>query len=600
MSVLLALLALADVARAQEKPDGNQPLDQPAGQPAGQAVDQPEKVQPAPQAATVTRTDLARAYLAFDRAFVGRRKDLSDAQVEEFNRAFDRASVGFFSGQFGPTVRTLRELRLRLARLPEAGEAEAPLAEHVRAGDVVWSSLIARVEPEVLTDAQIMSGCVPTLRVASFAPVDAGPARTVRWTLFARPMGSSQRSMIELPPVALAGGAEGGAGGGVLAFEVPVEQLAGLAPGTYALELVDDQFRTLEAGSFTRAGEALEDLRRPLDAALTAASADHAELARSIAIARARLDLLRDESAGTRSARDLANVGKLFEQVRSEVTELSKGRDPYPRLGGDWWGVLPPAEGEREGWPLRIVAPGRTDGERLRTSEGPFPLVIALHGAGGDESMFPEAYGGGVIARLARLHGFILASPAATGLSPARFDRLLAHLKSLYPIDETRIYVVGHSMGAGLASGLARSHADKLAAVACLAGGRFGAVRAGATYAPVLMLGAKLDPIIPAARLEPDAQRARDLGVPVDYRTMPAWGHTLMVGEALPAAIDWLLAQRLAPRTPIPARERPEAPQGPKAPPGNPPTDPPANDRNPDGVPAPEPLIHPTPRPPGL
>jgi pimeloyl-ACP methyl ester carboxylesterase len=217
--------------------------------------------------------------------------------------------------------------------------------------------------------------------------------------------------------------------------------------------------------------------------------------------------------------------------------------------------------------------------------------------------MFPEAYGAGVLTRLARLHGFIVASPAATGLSPARFERLIEHLKSLYPIDEARIYVVGHSMGAGLASGLARSHADKLAAVACLAGGRFGAVRAGSTFAPVLMLGARLDPIIPAARLEADARRAAELGVPVDYRTMPAWGHTLMVGESLPAAIDWLLSQRLAPRTPIAPKlpaEPPAQPRAPEVPIGNPPSDPPANDRNPDGVPAPEPIIHPTPRPPGL
>ena len=40
-----------------------------------------------------------------------------------------------------------------------------------------------------------------------------------------------------------------------------------------------------------------------------------------------------------------------------------------------------------------------------------------------------------------------------------------------YPIDKSRLFVVGHSMGAGQAVGLARSHPERWAGVACLGGG---------------------------------------------------------------------------------------------------------------------------------
>lgn len=50
----------------------------------------------------------------------------------------------------------------------------------------------------------------------------------------------------------------------------------------------------------------------------------------------------------------------------------------------------------------------------------PRPLLVVLHGAGGDENMFPEAYGAGIIKRIAEKHGLLVASPRRTASAAIR------------------------------------------------------------------------------------------------------------------------------------------------------------------------------------
>lgn len=184
--------------------------------------------------------------------------------------------------------------------------------------------------------------------------------------------------------------------------------------------------------------------------------------------------------------------------------------------------------------PMRIVAP-----PALVASIRPVGVLLALHGAGGDENMFVDAYGQGIAARLAAEQGLVLVSPTTTPFvqSAEPLDSLLALLRREFRIDSSRVFVMGHSMGAGAAASLARARPAQIAAVVCLAGGAPVSVP-GAP--PMLFIGAALDPIIPAARV-----RAAAEGTPTGrYEELAAEGHTLMVRRGVLRGLAWLAEQR--------------------------------------------------------
>lgn len=94
------------------------------------------------------------------------------------------------------------------------------------------------------------------------------------------------------------------------------------------------------------------------------------------------------------------------------------------------------------------------------------PLVIALHGAGGSENMFFNAYGLGKIVELCKERGWILVAPRS-GLRSGLIDQLTQQ----FPIDQKRIFLVGHSMGAAQAVRAVSENPTKFVGVAALGGG---------------------------------------------------------------------------------------------------------------------------------
>jgi len=123
-------------------------------------------------------------------------------------------------------------------------------------------------------------------------------------------------------------------------------------------------------------------------------------------------------------------------------------------------------------------------------TRGALPVLIALHGGGGNATGF-QKYAG--FDRLADREGFVVVYPDGTGPQGRRLltwnaggccgqaqtagvDDVaftLAVLKRLaadLPLDRTRVYVTGHSNGAMMAYRLAAEAADRVAAVGAVAG----------------------------------------------------------------------------------------------------------------------------------
>jgi len=231
----------------------------------------------------------------------------------------------------------------------------------------------------------------------------------------------------------------------------------------------------------------------------------------------------------------LADPEALAIEVEAEMAAVEKGTDPFKNRSGDYWRVV--KTGAKD-LPVRVYRPASAP------AGAPLPLVIAFHGAGGDENMFMDAYGGGLIKRLADTRGFLVVSPLTNAFAGAaggeRFDQLIEALGYTYPIDPKRIYLVGHSMGGMTVGALAATRADRIAAAACL-NGFSGFGESAKSIPPTLVTAGELDPIVSPARVEPAFDKARAAGLPVEYRLLKNSGHTLAVTRFLPDAIAWLL-----------------------------------------------------------
>ena len=123
---------------------------------------------------------------------------------------------------------------------------------------------------------------------------------------------------------------------------------------------------------------------------------------------------------------------KMLWEIADDQTDEPTGRV------GDYLALVGPSSAKV---PCRL--------QRGNDSKVKQPLVIALHGAGGSENMFFDTYGAGKITALCAKRGWHLVSPRVSGRFPAQ---LLESLSKVWNIDSSRVFIVGHSMGAAAGS----------------------------------------------------------------------------------------------------------------------------------------------------
>ncbi len=130
---------------------------------------------------------------------------------------------------------------------------------------------------------------------------------------------------------------------------------------------------------------------------------------------------------------------------------------------GEFWLQVPIG---RRRVAARIMSPP-VAGKQLR------PCVLALHGAGGSDNLFFEGYGNGAAIDLARKRGWVVIAPRSPLVGGAvDIMALVDGLTERYQLDPKRVFLLGHSMGAGHALGAARKAPKAYAAMALIGGGR--------------------------------------------------------------------------------------------------------------------------------
>ncbi len=229
------------------------------------------------------------------------------------------------------------------------------------------------------------------------------------------------------------------------------------------------------------------------------------------------------------------------------ATALKEGQDPLATERGDL------ALAYRSGFdgklvPYRVFLPASYDKSKK------YPLVVLLHGAGGDETNFLEAYNG-LWPKLAEQRGYILAS--VNGRGPVSgyaknnggeqdvFD-VLALMKDRNSIDTSRVNQGGHSMGAAGTWTLGLSHADKFAGLIPIAGssaavlpGIEAQLKAGRKL-PVMMVCGVKDALVAVAGCRTVAEKAKALDYPVKYSEYPGADHLSVAVISVPDVFDWL------------------------------------------------------------
>jgi predicted esterase len=534
----------------------------------------------------ITRENIARAYQQLEQALADRPPE--GATLERTHMLFDQLTFLFFRGQFGQAVQRVHELYDEVSGSPPGEDERLARSLAVQLDPPVW--VVGSNEPvkvRVGSMYRVLREPAPGGEHAA-APADLTP---IRWGLRLRPrVGTAglPSAMIDWPITGEVGGppradddgaapaADNHAGQPVAPQPVaadatargPLEVFAEgvitrredfpTQPGVYRVQVIAGDLGTADVATFTIVDRSRAALREELRTRLEAAREKHPDLQHAVALAAGRLTLLTDSPSPDSSAEFLGDQVALGIDLQAEVARIEQGENPYRLFRVDHWRSVPigtAAAGDAAGRsvPARVYAPPAVTRQNTEPARL-FPLVIALHGAGGDENMFFDAYGSGRIKRLADERGFVVVAPRTEAIAtvPGALEALLDSIRADYPIDPERIYVLGHSMGGFVAGSLADRLPERIAAAACLAGGPRGALKAPA--APMLVIGATLDTVIPAGTLEQSSRKYRGEGLDIEYREKPGMGHTLMVGECLPEAIDWLLARRLAaPNKPIPA-----------------------------------------------
>ncbi len=454
--------------------------------------------------------DLGAAYLRFERAVA--HANLDSDQRRSVNQAFDALTGDFFAGRFGFALSKLAEIEGDLAREPMHDPARAErafLAAH-------RFTVAPRISQSPVRDGMAQQFVIRAEALDEMQSGDA-PTHVVirqgdREAAFAAAEMTGTGCTVSIDPPFAAG---------------PVEVLIRLkalgdVPVGRAFVFDDDP----------------NVLRDQCKASIDALAQDDSVDRSTIASLKARMELVFGDFNRGNSAHLLANPCAIAKDlVREIATAQAKGR-PYAH-SGDSWRVVRVLGTEL---PIRQYVP---------EGDGPFPLVIAFHGAGGDENLFFDGYGGGRLLQLAKDRRIAVVCPPTIpfGVSPNVLPKFLEELQRDVRFDANRVGLLGHSLGAATASRLAVLRPDLTSGVVCIAGFADAArsLKNPAPSAPRRVYLAEFDPLFPLEQTRGSITKAVAAGHDIEVVVVPDEGHTLVVGEVLAQAMDWLLARQ--PRT---------------------------------------------------
>jgi predicted peptidase len=205
--------------------------------------------------------------------------------------------------------------------------------------------------------------------------------------------------------------------------------------------------------------------------------------------------------------------------------------------------------------PYRLYVPSKYDGKTA------YPLIVALHGLGATEDSLFDGYGQ-ELAKLAERHGYIVAAPLGYRIDGAYGRSLfsagddealrrklefsekdvfnvLALVKKGYRTDESRIYLMGHSMGAIGTWYLGAKYADIWAGLAPFSGYGDPATVARMKDIPEFVVHGDADATVPVRGSRSMVAEMKKLGVDHLYIEVPGGNHLNIVAPNFGGMFDF-------------------------------------------------------------
>ncbi len=461
------------------------------------------------------------------------------AQIDEVDRQLAAATLS------GDTGEVRRQLARGLALL--AGTPWTPALDF-------QNSLVIRSERTVIDSSTPYAARLEQI----YRPaIELTPAITARVSLRTRPPAAQPGAGSAAAPVPAAVRAFGrvdAVARDLRESPFPLElDLAGVPDGAYTLEV--QVFDADTPVGTARLGIALMN---GLDARLRALGAGAAIAPDGLrADIRYPGDWIRNVNRG-RVGLGTFDVAAEIGAAEVVLAAAKAGNDPFKgRTGSLERHYL--LEGADQIMPYRVYVP---TAYRPTT---PAPLVVALHGLGGNEDSFFDSYSG-VPVRLAEQHGFLMVAPlgyrvdggyGATRIGPtdaATMRRLELSEKDVlevvrlvrghYNVDPSRISLIGHSMGAIGTWHLGAKYPELWAALGPFAGwGNPGTV-ASMKGIPQIVVHGDADPTVSVAGSRAMVAEMKRLGVEVVYVEVPGGNHSDVVVPNLPRVFEFLAAHR--------------------------------------------------------
>lgn len=331
--------------------------------------------------------------------------------------------------------------------------------------------------------------------------------------------------------------------------------VAGVPDGAYLLEAtVRDGATTL--GTTTLAVVLHGGLNRRLAALEAAAATVPAALSADVAYP---ADYIRQVNRG-RVSLGAFNVAAELAAAEAIAAAATSGSDPFAGRTGDFERHYL-LEGANEVMPYRVYVPTSSQPAR------PMPLVVALHGLGGTEDSFFHSYAR-MTPALAEQYGFLLVAPLGyrvdgfygsplmgagdaaakrrTELSEKDVLAVLARMKAQYRVDESRVYLIGHSMGAIGTWALGAKYPDLWAALVPFSGTGSPLTAERMKAIPQYVVHGDADPTVNVTGSRTMVAALRAAGAAVTYVEVPGGNHTDVVVPHLSKAFEFLAAQQKA------------------------------------------------------
>jgi predicted peptidase len=309
----------------------------------------------------------------------------------------------------------------------------------------------------------------------------------------------------------------------------------GVPNGTYqlAIEVLDGSQALGEATLQVHLRSGLNDLVKSLEAA--AAQAPPALKADVLF----PVDRMRQVNRGALELRTF-DPEKAFADAQAVAAAARNGKNPFLTRTGDFKRhYLLEAAGEI--MPYRMYVPTTFDRARA------YPLIIALHGLGGTENSFFDGYEQ-TFPRLAEQHGYIVAAPLgyrvdggygwgigtpprdpvtrrSQDLSEQDVMKVLEIVRRDYKIDERRIYLTGHSLGAIGTWKIAPKYPDLFAAIGPFAGSGNPESLARIPHVPQFVVHGDADPTVSVRGSRAMVAKAKELGIEMTYIEVPGGNH---------------------------------------------------------------------------